>query len=68
MNVVPRPRFKINDGGEKVESVISQFSQSDVNLDTEGNNNQAVVAGGTVTVLTKGHTVKLQEAASRNAV
>ena len=43
LNQQPRPRFKMNDGaGEQVESVLSHFSQSEINQDSEGNE------GGTI--------------------
>lgn len=56
LNVVPRPRFKINDGmGDQVESIMSHFSQSDINQESEGPEQNTIhAANGTVQILTKG--------------
>ena len=35
LNVVPRPRFKINEGADQAESILSHFSQSEI-IATEG--------------------------------
>ena len=56
LNVVPRPRFKINDGADQVESIISHFSQSEINVETEGKE----AGPGTVTVLNHAKSTRLQ--------
>jgi len=54
----PRPRFKINEGFvDQVESIMSHFSQSEINNDTEG---QEPVANTNIT-----HTILPQEAISK---
>lgn len=50
LNVVPRPRFRINDGADRAESILSHFSNSEI-ANTEGH--EGVAAQQTVTVLNK---------------
>jgi len=58
---VPRPRFKINDGmGDQVESVMSHFSQSDINHETEGQE-VTQAAHGTVSVLNSKGAAKIPQ-------
>ena len=65
-NAVPRPRFKINDdAGNQVESVMSHFSQSEINNETEGPDPTAMAANSTVTVLNQGAAVRIPQS-SRN--
>lgn len=46
IKVPPRPRFKINDGQtEQVESILSHFSQSEINQESEGQD-----FSGTITI------------------